>query len=63
MQAFSDTKLGRRLANMEGRWRGRVHGKKGPTENRYSLRARQLLARRPPGGERWKRLKDLGKQF
>lgn len=60
---FADTKLGRRLARMDWRWRGTVHGKKGPTENRYSLRARQLLARRPPGGNRWKRLKELGNEF
>lgn len=60
---FADTKLGRRLARMDWRYRGTVHGKKGPTENRYSVRLRQILARRNPGGQRWQRLKDLGKKF
>jgi hypothetical protein len=56
-------KTNHRLARIDWRYRGSVHGKKGPTESRYSLRARQILARRMPGGERWRRIKDLGKQF
>ena len=57
---FSETKLGRRIARMDGSWRGRVHGKKGLTESRYSLRARQIVNKKMPGGLRWQRWKDLG---
>jgi len=55
------TRLAARVLRMTGRYANLVPVKKGPTESRYSLRARQIINKRNPGGDRWQRIKDLGK--
>lgn len=56
-----NSKLDNRIRRMDGRYRGLLR-KKGRTANRYAIRLRQVLARRSPGGWRWKLLSGLTKK-
>jgi hypothetical protein len=45
-----------RIARLDWRSRGKVHGKKGPTASKFAIRALERVNRKLPGGQRWIRL-------
>lgn len=45
-----------RIARLDWRSRGKVHGKKGPTASKFAIKANERVNRKILGGHRWLRL-------